>query len=415
MLRKSPYIAVLALLFTGSWIADATAKAQTSADEILKLAEAQQPALLETLEQLVNIDTGTGNVEGLSKVEAILVDRLSALGAEVELKPAEKFGGNNIISTLKGAGSRKILLMCHYDTVFEPGEAAKRPFRNDGTRLYGPGVADAKGGTLLILHAVELLKNLNFDQFGTLTVFFNPDEEKGSFGSRELIRELASQHDYALSFEPPEEENVTTATNGINYVFLKVKGVASHAGSAPEKGRNAVTELAHQLLQLQDLGNPEKKTTVNWTIVKGGTRRNIIPDEANAEGDMRYSDYSEIERVTKAATDIVQNHLIPDTEVEFSLDRGRPPLSPNEASDELAALAIQIYKAIGHELGTVAMRFGTDAGYAYSPDSPKPAVLETLGIVGAKIHTPDEYAELNSIAPRLYLTAKLVMELSNQD
>lgn len=147
VLRKSLYIAVLALLFSGSWIADAAAKAQTSADEILKLAEAQQPALLETLEQLVNIDTGTGNVEGLAKVEAILVDRLSALDAEVELKPAEKFGGNNIIGSLKGAGSRKILLMCHYDKVFEPGEAGKRPFRNDGKRLYGPGVADAKGHT----------------------------------------------------------------------------------------------------------------------------------------------------------------------------------------------------------------------------------------------------------------------------
>jgi glutamate carboxypeptidase len=110
--------------------------------------------------------------------------------------------------------------------------------------------------------------SLDFEGFGTLTVFFNPDEEKGSLGSRDLIQELASEQDYVLSYEPPETNAVTVATNGINYVFLNVKGVASHAGSAPEEGRNAVIELAHQLLQLQELGNPEKQTMVNWTVTE---------------------------------------------------------------------------------------------------------------------------------------------------
>jgi len=267
----------------------------------------------------------------------------------------------------------------------------------------------------MILHAIELLQRQNFTQFGTLTVLFNPDEEKGSFGSRELIRELAGQHDYALSYEPPESDIVTVATSGINYVFLNVKGVASHAGSAPEKGRNAVIELAHQLLQLQNLGNAEKMTTVNWTIVDGGERRNIIPADASAEGDMRYSDYAEIDRVTADANRIIEKHLVPDTEVTFGLKRGRPPLPANEATDKLAALAQSIAAEIGYELGTVAMRFGTDAGYAYSPDSVKPAVLETLGLVGARIHSPEEYAELDSIAPRLYLTMRLIMALSTND
>lgn len=254
--------------------------------------------------------------------------------------------------------------------------------------------------------------SLDFEGLGTLTVFFNPDEEKGSLGSRDLIQELASEQDYVLSYEPPETDAVTVATNGINYVFLNVKGVASHAGSAPEEGRNAVIELAHQLLQLQELGNPEKQTTVNWTVVKGGDRRNVIPDEATAEGDMRYSDFSEIDRVTAEAERIVQEHLIPDTEVEFSLERGRPPLPKNEATDKLAARAQQVYQDIDRDLDAVIMRFGTDAGYAYVQDSAKPAVLETLGIVGAAIHSPDEFAELESVAPRLYLTTRLIMELS---
>ncbi|MEZ5585081.1 MAG: glutamate carboxypeptidase [Candidatus Competibacteraceae bacterium] len=414
MLKRASLIVALGLLCSVGRIAGGVEN-QVSPAAILELAEAEQPAFMKTLESLVNIDTGTGHTEGLAQAEKILVDRLQALGMDVTLKPAEAFGGNNIIGTLQGKGGGKVLLMIHYDTVFGPGEVEKRPFRTAEGRAYGPGVADAKGGIAIILHAIALLKKLNFDRIGVLTVLFNPDEEKGSFGSRELIRELASQHDYALSYEPPETEMVTVATNGINYVFLAVKGVASHAGSAPEKGRNAITELAHQLLRLQDLGNLEKKTTVNWTIVTGGERRNIIPAEANAEGDMRYADYSEIERVTAEASRIVQEHLIPDTEVEFRLERGRPPLPDNPATKKLAALAQTLYQDIGRELGIVAMRFGTDAGYAYAPDTTKPAVLETLGLVGARIHSPDEYVELDSIAPRLYLTARLIMELSKTE
>lgn len=269
--------------------------------------------------------------------------------------------------------------------------------------------------TAEILHATVLLPRQGFDQFGALTVLFNPDEEKGSFGSRELIRELAGQHDYVLSHEPPESDMVTVATNGINYVFLDVKGVASHDGSAPEKGRNAVTELAHQLLQLQDLGDAEKNTTLNWTIVDGGERRNIIPAEAHAEGGLRYSGYAEIERVTTDAIRIIAKRLIPDTEVGFRLERGRPPLPANEAAEKLAALAQSIAMEIGYGLGAVAMRFGTDAGCAYSPDSARPAVLDTLGLVGGRIHSPEEFAERDSIAPRLYLTVRMIMALSSPD
>ena len=234
-------------------------------------------------------------------------------------------------------------------------------------------------------------------------------------GSRDLIGELAGGQDYVLSYEPPDTDAVTIATNGINYVFLDVEGRASHAGSAPDEGRNAVYELAHQLLALQHLGDEAKKTTLNWTIVEGGSRRNIIPAEARAEGDMRYAEAGETERVIEAANGIVEGRMIPDTKVTFRLERGRPPLAPNDATEDLAAQAQEVYAATGRDLDTVAMKFGTDAGYAYVPDGSGPAVLETLGIVGAKIHTPDEYAELDSIVPRLYLSAELIMRLSENE
>ncbi|SEI71632.1 M20/M25/M40 family metallo-hydrolase [Pseudomonas sp. NFR16] len=386
--------------------------AEFSADALLKKAEAEQKPYLATLKQLVDIDTGTGQAAGLKTVSAVLVERLKALGASVQTTPATPSAGDNIVGTIKGNGSKSFLLMIHYDTVFGPGTAARRPFRVDSEHAYGPGVADAKGGVAMVLHTLKLLQDQTFKDFGSITVLFNPDEETGSAGSKKLIAELAAQNDYVFSFEPPDKHAVTVATNGINGVFVDVKGKSSHAGSAPEAGRNAAMELAHQLVQLKDLGDPAKGTTVNWTLIKGGEKRNIIPSSAAAEGDMRYSDLSESDRVLADGQRIVQSRLIDGTEVTFRLDKGRPPLVKNPATENLAKTAQTLYGKIGRNLEPIAMRFGTDAGYAYVPDSQKPAVLETMGVVGAGLHADDEYADLSSIAPRLYLTAAMIIELS---
>ncbi|UEM01954.1 M20/M25/M40 family metallo-hydrolase [Skermanella rosea] len=415
LMRPATFAAAIALSSIGVssfGVPGAGQAAEKPAEDLLKRAESERPEFLTTLEELVAIDSGTGNAEGLSKVEGILVERLKALGAEVEVTPAQPSAGNNIVGTLKGSGEAKFLLMVHYDTVFGPGTAAERPFRVDGERVLGPGVADAKGGLAMILHSLKLLRDQGFDRYGSITVLFNPDEEMGSGGSKKMIADLARGQDYVFSYEPPDKDAVTTATNGINTVYLDVKGRASHAGSAPEEGRNAVTELAHQIVQLKDLGDPAKGTTVNWTIVKGGEKRNIIPPAASAEADMRYSDLTEYDRVLADGQRIIADKLIPDTEVSFRIEKGRPPLARNPGSEQLAALAKQLYGRIGQTVEPVAMRFGTDAGYAYFPDSPKPAVLETMGVVGAGLHSPEEYVELSSIAPRLYLTTSLIMELS---
>lgn len=409
-IRRSPITAALAL----SFLSFSVLAADLAPDALLKKAQAEQKPYLATVEQLVNVDTGTGQEPGLKTVSALLVERLEALGAKVEISPASPSVGDNIVGTFKGSGSKSFLLMVHYDTVFLPGTATKRPFKVEGERAYGPGVADAKGGVAMILHSLKLLQDDKFDGFGTLTVLFNPDEETGSAGSKTIIAELARKHDYVFSYEPPDKDAVTVATNGINGVMLEVKGKSSHAGSAPEAGRNAAMELAHQMLQLKDLGDPAKGTTVNWTMVKAGDKRNIIPASATAEADMRYSDLSESDRVLADAQRLVQKKLIDGTEVTVRLEKGRPPLAKNAASERLAKDAQGLYARIDRKIEPIAMRFGTDAGYAYVPGSDKPAVLETMGVVGAGLHADDEYIELSSIAPRLYLTVALIRQLSAQ-
>jgi glutamate carboxypeptidase len=381
-------------------------------DVLLKAVDGRKAGFVTDLEKLVNMDSGTGYTEGLTRIEAILVARLKALGAEVKLSPSEPPAvGNIIVATLKGKGTKKAMLMVHYDTVFATGEAAKRPFRIEGNKAFGPGVADAKPGLLFIMNSLELLKERGFDGYSTITVAINADEEKSSLGSRAAIKKLAADQDLVLSFEPPEREQVIISTNGIAYVHLDVKGLSSHAGSAPEKGRNAAMEMANQLLLLKDLGDPVKGTTVNWTVMQSGDRINVIPDNASAKADMRLSALSELDRVQQDANRISQKKLIAGTEVTVRVEDRRPPFSKNANTDALAVRAIAIYKDLGKTLEPVAMRFGTDAGFAFNPANPKQAVLEGMGIVGDKLHNPDEWADLDSIVPRLYLTVKLMEDV----
>lgn len=383
-------------------------------DEALWAAAQKRKApFVAELRTLVDIDSGTGYAPGIDRIGVMLAQRLRDLGADVDVRDSAPAVGKTVIGTWRGTGNVDVLLMIHYDTVFEAGEAARRPFRIEAGKAYGPGVADAKGGILVVLNALDIARERGFSDYRTLTVMFNPDEERSSLGSRQVIGELAARHDFVLSYEPPEADQVIVATNGVAYVHLDVKGRSSHAGSAPEAGRNAALELAHQLLQLNRLGDKAKGTTVNWTTAQAGQpgRVNVIPDKATALADMRMSDISEVDRVGADATRISRNRLIPDTEVNVVVESRRPPFGRNAATGRLAELAKKIGSETGVAIAPVAMGYGTDAGFAYRSGAEKPVVLEGLGIVGDKIHTPDEWADLDSIPGRLYLTVRLLEAL----
>jgi glutamate carboxypeptidase len=391
----------------------ACANAWPQADSsLLTAAGAAKGAYLQGLAQLVNLDSGSLDGAGLARVADVLAARLTALGAKVQVKAAPPSAGPLVVGTLAGTGSRNLMLMIHYDTVFGAGDAARRPFRMEGSRAYGPGVADAKGGAMMILQALEIARARGLHGYKTLTVLFNPDEEVSSPGSRAAIRELSAQQDAVLIFEPPDAERVIIATNGVAWVHLEVKGLASHAGSAPEKGHNAALELAHQVLQLRELGSAAAGTTVNWTLLRAGEKGNIIPDQASATADMRYGDERELARVQGAAEKISVTVVIPGTSARINVEPVRPPFSRNAATDTLAARAVNIYRELDKTLVPTAMRYGTDAGFAYQAGSARPMVLDGLGIVGDRLHSSDEWADLDSITPRLYLTVRLLETLS---
>ena len=209
--------------------------------------------------------------------------------------------GKAVRATWKGSGKKKILLIAHMDTVYPPGSLAKQPFRIDGNRAYGLGIADDKQGIAVILHTLAALRSLDFRDYATLTVLINADEEISSPGSRKLLTELGAQHDATLSFEASltTSDKLALATAGIASATLKVAGRASHAGAAPEKGVNALYELSHQILQARDLSDTATGVKLNWTLAKAGTVRNMIPPEAQAQADvrvLRVADYDGIEQ-----------------------------------------------------------------------------------------------------------------------
>ena len=385
----------------------------TSQEALRAAAAAEKPRVVETLKALVEFETGFGNAPGLAGAEALLSARLRELGAAVESVSAQPSAGNALIGRIEGKGSRAIMLMAHYDTVYPPGTLAKEPFRLDGSKAYGPGIADAKGGIAVILHALRMLRQGGFEGYKRVTVVFNPDEEIGSRGSGALITRLAREHDTVLSFEPTfaGHEAVLTGAAGTATGFLEVKGKAAHAGVEPQNGRNALIELAHQLLQLDGLSSRERGVQMHWTLAQAGEKSNVIPDSAKATADIRITDPKGVDWMRQQVEERIRNKRIADTVVSFRIDVGRPAFKGDERTQHLVQLAKSIYGEIGRELNVDPMTGGaTDAGYAQAAGNA--AVLESMALPGAGFHAKQEWVDMNAIEPRLYLSARMIIELS---
>ena len=394
-------------------------------EPVLALAKKERPALLDTLKDLVSIETGSRDFEGLDRAAELIAGRLRALGGKVELvdPSADAYRmedtpariGKIVYARFEGRGTKKILLLAHMDTVYLRGMLAKQPFRIDGNRAYGLGIVDDKQGVALILHTIAILKAMDFRGYGLVTVLVNADEEISSPGSRHLLTRLGAEHDAVLSCESSriDSDKLALATSGIASVILKVKGRASHAGSSPELGRNALYEAAHQILQTRDLSNPETGLKMNWTLMSAGTNRNVIPADAVATADVRVLRVSDYDGIERAVRERIANKLIPETQVEMTFERRRPPLEATPASRALGEHAGRIYAELGRKLAvdTVAEGGGTDAAFASL--TTKAPVLERFGLQGFGAHSNGaEYVALDSIEPRLYLLARLIMDVS---
>ena len=302
------------------------------------------------------------------------------------------------------------------DTVYLKGMAAKQPFRVDGNKAYGLAISDDKAGVAVILHTVQMLKDMGYDDYAELAVAINGDEEIGSAGSSNLLVKLGGEYDAVLSYEGGgfEKDMVRLATSSIAIVEMKVTGKASHAGANPDAGRNAIYEMSHQMLKSRQFGDKSKGLHINWTVARGGDVRNVIPAAAEAIADVRSLTNQDMDIMESALRESIKDKLIPDTQVDIDFYRSRPAFVANDASRVMAQQAKAIYQEIGQtiQIAERATGGGTDAAFAGM--KPKGGVLESFGLRGYGAHAnTEEYIFIDSIAPRLYLSTRMVMDIGS--
>ncbi|WP_162875426.1 glutamate carboxypeptidase [Sphingomonas crusticola] len=377
---------------------------------ILDAATAARPAQLALLEKVVNIDSGTGDAAGAAKVMAVLIPELKAIGATIETVSAEAPGlGDNVVARLTGKGKGRILIIGHVDTVFPAGTVAERPFRTDGARAYGPGVSDEKGGVVQAVTALRLLHDLRETNYASIVLLIETSEETGSPGTRKLIDTLVRQADVELNVEPGDAPDaVTVWRKGSATIRLTVHGRAAHAGVAPQDGRNAAAELIHQIGTLDRFPRSGEGLTANLTTLRAGDRVNVIPDLATADINVRVRTADQFDGILSAFQAAAQQTIVPDTKVDVSTTPSFPPLPNNQATDRLAAQAQAIYADLGLALTTAGNGGASESALAAAAGTP---ALDGLGPVGGGFHSVREYLELSSVTPRLYLFAKLLIQL----
>ncbi|MCH5376456.1 MAG: M20/M25/M40 family metallo-hydrolase, partial [Planctomycetes bacterium] len=250
--------------------------------------EGQLPQFLADLRTLVDTDCGTANKAGVDAVGRLFREQLRATGCELVEFPLSDYG-DCCLATWRGRGKARILLSGHLDTVYPIGTAAARPMRIEGVRIFGPGANDMKAGLLAGLYAVAALRHIGFEDFERIDFFANTDEEVGSPASPALYRDVASQADVALVLECGRANgDIVSARKGCCTYRFTIKGKQAHAGVEPQRGANAIVELARCIRELTALNGMHDGSTVNVGGIGGGTATNVVPDLAWADVDTRF-------------------------------------------------------------------------------------------------------------------------------
>ena len=304
------------------------------------------------------------------------------------------------------AGKARILLVGHLDTVFPDGTVAERPMRLEGQRVFGPGVSDMKAGLLAGLYAVRALRHFGFDDFARIDFFVNTEEEEGSPRSRFLYVPVAKAADAALVLEAARANgDIVSARKGNGVYGFTVFGRQAHAGVEPEKGANAIVELARCVQELTALNGLHPGTTVNVGVIGGGTRPNVVPDRAWAKVDVRFNTFEAGQALDRAIRQVALQPRVAGTRIEVSGGIEKGPMEKTRATAYLVELAQDVAATLGFSFNDVQTGGASDANHIGELHIP---VLDGLGPVGGDDHSPNEYMDSDSIVPRTALLAGLI-------
>lgn len=356
------------------------------------------------LAELVNIDSGTGDIEGIKQIVKVLQSRLRNL--DMDLHPMEAGDGSVHYFASRGQGKR-ILLVAHLDTVFAKGTASKRSFKIKGDIAYGPGVSDCKSGVVTIVAALDNLHRLGAWPGREIACFFNTDEEIGSPGSRSLLERLAEGAEAVLVVEPAEGDNITITRKGIGRYVLQVFGKAAHSGSDYQVGRNAILELAHKIIAIQELTDLAAGITLNVGVISGGIRPNIVPDYAEAEIDLRIVCAGQETEVQDQLNRITASSRVNGVSAKLNGGITRPPMPLLPQNEKLYHDFANVARGLGLSLGTFHSGGGSDANFTSVLGVP---TIDGVGPQGGGHHSEAEYLELPSLEKRIALLAEFLRQ-----
>jgi glutamate carboxypeptidase len=378
---------------------------------ILRELKNREKDMVRLLGNFVRCESPSHDKAAVDRFGVIVAREWRRRGAKVRILRHPSRGNHLRAEVWLGQGRpprQQIMVLGHMDTVYPAGTLGKMPFRVSGGKAWGPGTFDMKGGLVLALFAVDALKATGIKPGKRLVFLWTSDEEIGSESSRRAIEREARRSDAVLVLEPSfgPDGRLKTARKGVGGAEIVVTGRSAHAGVDPEKGVNAVHELALQIQRMMKLNDPRRGITVQATVIAGGTVSNVIPASARAELDIRYS------RMADAATLQRQLHrlrpILKGARVEVRGQRNRPPLERTAAIRALFRQARSLMRDMGLQLDEAATGGGSDGNLTAAVGVP---TLDGLGAVGDSPHSPREHVVIRALPERAALIAGLLASL----
>jgi glutamate carboxypeptidase len=392
-------------------------------DELLKALEADKPSLLEEVRQLVELESPSTDKAAVDRVAAILEQELAALGCGVEVIPNATYG-NCIVGRweppAQGGGRtgpprspidgdrRPLLVLCHLDTVWPLGTLKERPYRVESGRAYGPGIFDMKSGVVFPIAALRVLRRLGRAPARPLVYLLTGDEEIGSPSSRAIIERCARACAATLCLEPSTAPTgaVKTERSGWGRFDMRITGRSAHAGAAHQQGINALEELAHQILELHAMTDYGKGVTVSVCMATGGTRPNVIPDEATATIDLRARSPEALEGAARQILDRAPH--VSGAGVEVNGGINRPPFVRTDAVVGLFKHAQALAAGLGFGLEEGRTGGVSDGNFTSAVGCP---TIDGIGGFGDGAHAVHEHVVVDELPRRCALVARLLETL----
>ncbi len=377
-----------------------------SEQDLIGKIQGETEQILELLRNLVELESPSHRKDLVDQVGFMIAEHLGAQGLIPQVVSREEVG--DVVWAEWGEKEEgRILVLCHLDTVWEEGSLARNPFRVEEGRVYGPGIFDMKAGVAATLKIQEYLARGWIRPRRRVRFLYTTDEELTSAHSREFIEGFAQESDLVLITEPPlPGGHLKTSRKGVGSYVIKVHGKSAHSGLEPEKGINAVEEMARQIEGIHALSAPAQGTTVTVTMVRGGHAINAIAELAEATVDTRFRTPEEGDRVDGQIRRL-KTH-VPGARLEIEGGIDRPPMVKTPRSEELFESAQKIAAQLGFDLGEGESGGGSDGNITAGLGV---TTLDGLGIPGDGAHAWHEHIEIDALAPRIALLARLIERL----